>query len=200
MSILVRSLYFFGLGLLLTVVMATGVVASSVVASPKRDADTETRISANEMTYFASGQKILFTGAVHIIRPDFELWSDTLIVYLEKKAASASKKTKGGLPKGLEGGDVERIVAENAVRIKRELSIGTAKKVTYTAKTGVLTMEGSPSLRDGETIVTGHIIKYYTKEDRSEVIGAPGKQVQVVFPSSKAKKKSQRKTPQGTKP
>jgi len=186
MSAIIRSLYFFGLCLLLPSLMVPALV---MAASPKLDTDSETRISADGMTYFASGQKILFTGAVHITRPDFELWADTLTVYLKKKAASSSKSLAGGLPNGMEAGDVERIVAENAVRIKRESSIGTANKVIYVAKTGVLIMEGSPSLRDGNSIVRGHIIKYYTKENRSEVIGAPGKQVHIVFPSAKSKAK-----------
>lgn len=179
MTMIIRGLYFLGLCLILPV--------WAFAATPKFDSDVETRILSNEMTYFASGQKVRFSGAVHIIRPDFELWADTLTVYLEKNAKPASKSTTDALPTGMDAGDVERIVAENNVRMKRGTSIGNANKINYVTKTGIFTMEGNPSLNDKGSIITGHIIKYYTNENRSEVLGAPGKQVQVVFPSSKKK-------------
>ncbi len=163
---------------------------SSFAASPGSrafDTDVETRIAADEMTFFAEEPKVLFQGDVHISRPDFELWSKTLTIYLKKenKKQETPQGVAGGLPEGINASDVERIVAEGNVRMKRDTSLGQSQKITYEAKTAVLTMSGNPSLTDGESQIIGTTIKYYLNESRSEVLGSPDKQVRVVFPGSK---------------
>ena len=58
-------------------------------------------------------------------------------------------------------------------------------KATYTMDDGVLLMEGDPRLTDGENTVTGETIKYFTEENRSEVMGGSKKRVEAVFSGSK---------------
>ena len=82
-------------------------------------------------------------------------------------------------------GDVDRIVAERNVRMKSENRNGTCAKAIYTMDDGVLLMEGDPRLTDGENTVTGETIKYFTEENRSEVMGGSKKRVEAVFSGSK---------------
>ena len=79
------------------------------------------------------------------------------------------------MPAGMAAGDVDRIVAERNVRMKSENRNGTCAKATYTMDDGVLLMEGDPRLTDGENTVTGETIKYFTEENRSEVMGGSKK-------------------------
>lgn len=118
--------------------------------------------------------------------PNIEIWADRITVYLKPPKGDAQKK------EGRKGGscrngavDVDRIVAERNVRMKSENRNGTCAKATYTMDDGVLLMEGDPRLTDGENTVTGETIKYFTEENRSEVMGGSKKRVEAVFSGSK---------------
>ena len=69
--------------------------------------------------------------------------------------------------------------------MKSENRNGTCAKAIYTMDDGVLLMEGDPRLTDGENTVTGETIKYFTEENRSEVMGGSKKRVEAVFSGSK---------------
>ena len=90
------------------------------------------------------------------------------------------------MPAGMAAGDVVKIVADRNGRMKSENRSGTCAKATYTMDNGVLLMEGDPRLTDGENTVTGETIRYYTEENRSEVLGGSKKRVEAVFSGSKA--------------
>ncbi len=66
---------------------------------------------------------------------------------------------------------------------------GSSDKATYTTGDGVLLMEGNPRLTDGENTITGETIRYYTQENRSEVIGGSKKRVEAVFTGSRKGKR-----------
>ena len=145
--------------------------------------DVETRIVADKMTYQSEKNQVVFETKVHVNRPDFELWSDKLTVFLKPaqgKAAGEEKKA-GSLPEGMAAGDVDRLVAQGQVRMVSDGREGTSSKATYTVDDGVLTMEGDPRVKDGDNIITGEIIRYFTKENRSEVVGGAKKRVEAVF-------------------
>lgn len=133
-------------------------------------------------------QLVIFDKNVHVVRPDIEIWADRITVYLKPPKGDAQKKEgeKGGMPAGMAAGDVDRIVAERNVRMKSENRNGTCAKATYTMDDGVLLMEGDPRLTDGENTVTGETIKYFTEENRSEVMGGSKKRVEAVFSGSKS--------------
>lgn len=177
--------------LLAAALITTCIPATADAATPARNkplrpgTDTETRITANKLTYQAEKRQVVFEGNVHVTRPDFDLRSARLTVYM--KPANAPKNgASGSVPAGLATGDVDRLVAQgNVVMTEPEGRSGTSDKATYTTDDGVLLMEGSPRLTDGENTITGETIRYYTQENRSEVIGGAKKRVEAVFSGSR---------------
>ena len=180
--------------LLAATIVATGIPAAVNAAEPGRnplrpDTDVETRITADKLTYQAEKRQVVFEGNVRVNRPDFDLRSARLTVYMKPAKAEKSGKS-GGAPAGLAAGDVERLVAQgNVVMTEPEGRSGSSDKATYTTGDGVLLMEGNPRLTDGENTITGETIRYYTQENRSEVIGGSKKRVEAVFTGSRKGKR-----------
>lgn len=142
--------------------------------------DVETRITADKLTYSADKQQATFETKVHVQRPDFQLWTNRLVVYLKPAPKSADNK-KSSMPEGMAGGDVDRLEAIGNVRMAAEPNrSGTCSKAVYTASDGVLRMEGDPRVSDGENTVSGEVIRYFTRENRSEVQGGK-KRVEAIF-------------------
>ena len=128
------------------------------VTPPKPAKNVETRITSDQLTYLAEKQLVIF----------------------DRRPVGAAGERDAQNPAGL-----DRIVAERNVRMKSENRNGTCAKATYTMDDGVLLMEGDPRLTDGENTVTGETIKYFTEENRSEVMGGSKKRVEAVFSGSK---------------
>ena len=63
----------------------------------------------------------------------------------------------------------------------RDTTQGRCATLTYMVQSGVLLMEGDPILEDGDNTITGQVIKFYMKDNRSEVVGGKDKRVQAVF-------------------
>ena len=156
------------LGALLFLCGGEAVLAAATKSVP-------TTIKASRMQYDAGNQRVVFEGAVHVSRPDFELWSETLTVYLDKggKGNDAQQENKtGAMGMGMDAGQVERIVAERNVRMKQAGRSGTCGKATYTVADGKIVMEYNPAVMEGPNQIRGAIINFYTRDNRSEVIGA----------------------------
>ena len=178
--------------LLGTAVLSMGLLCAAPlwaapVTPPKPAKNVETSITSDQLTYLAEKQLVIFDKNVHVTRPDFEIWADRITVYLKPPKDNGQKQggEKGGMPAGMAAGDVDRIVAERNVRMKSENRSGTCAKATYAMDNGVLLMEGDPHLTDGENTVTGETIRYFTEENRSEVMGGAKKRVEAVFSGSK---------------
>lgn len=175
--------------LMIAAVCLSAVAAEAASPLPGKPAkDVETRIVADKMTYQSEKQQVVFDTKVHVTRPDFELWSDKLTVYLKPAktapATAGGEKKAGSLPEGMAAGDVDRLVAQGNVRMQSDGREGTSSKATYTVDDGMLVMEGDPKVSDGDNIITGEVIRYFTKENRSEVIGGTKKRVEAVFSTS----------------
>lgn len=138
-----------------------------------------TRIVAEKMTYDSVKRQVLFEGGVHVTRPDMEIWSDRLTMEMEKNGKTSAKENV----LGMEGGRVERIIAESNVRIQQEGKVGTCGKATYLVNEGKIIMEQNPVIVDGENRIRGRVINFFTTSGRSEVIG----NVDVQFSTDKAK-------------
>ncbi len=144
---------------------------------------TPTTVTSQRMEYNTNASTVVFIGSVHVVRPDMEIWSERLTLVLKKEQAGDAAPTAAGQA-GLAGGDIEKLIAEKNVRMKREDRHGECEKATYTAADELLVMEGDPKLFEGENSITGTKILFYMKENRSEVIGAPDKPVRVIFTSN----------------
>lgn len=153
------------------------VPAAALAVEPKNGQAT-TNIQADRMQYDAANQQVIFDGNVHVTRPDFELWGTKLTVYLEKNgraakpsAASGNSSNPGVGGMGMSAGDINRIVAEKNVRMRQDTKVGTCGKATYTLADAKLVMEDNPLIVDGSNRIAGKVINFYTRDNRSEVIG-----------------------------
>lgn len=127
------------------------------------------KITSDRMTYDETGKIVSFQGNVVAEHGELTLWSDTLSAFL---ASKDSKKFAAD--------SVDRIVAEGNVRAKKGNSTGSCGKLTYFVEDQVLVMERNPLLKDGPNSLTGEKIKFFVKDNRSEVIGG-SKRVKAIF-------------------
>ena len=129
-----------------------------------------TSINADSMEYSADNQRVVFIGHVYVKRPDFELWSETLTVFLDKSGKKTEESELGGAG-GMQTGSIDHIVAEKNVRMKSGEREGTCQKATYFAKADKFVMEGSPVLRNtkDQSNIMGTVITHFLKANRSEV-------------------------------
>jgi lipopolysaccharide export system protein LptA len=143
--------------------------SQEAAAAPARTmSGVPTTIQSASMEYDASGQTVVFLGDVHAVRPDFELWSKKLTVYLKKKNAQTASPSGVG---NMEAGDVDRLVAEGAVRLKSKDRSGECEKATYFVDAHKVIMEGSPVLRDPDTTLRGSVITHFIEANRTQVGG-----------------------------
>ncbi len=140
-----------------------------------------TKINADAMNYNAEKNVIEFSGEVYVEREDFSLWSDLLYVYLKDSVSQEGEENPDPMA-SMKSGDINSIVAEKNVRMKYGTNLGKARKVTFKADDEIIIMQGDPLLRDGDNSITGEEIRYYMKENRSEVIGGK-KRVEAFFSS-----------------
>ena len=145
--------------------------------------DVPTTIRSNNMRYDANKLQIVFDGKVQVRRPDFDLDAKRLTVYLKpapEKPKSANDNSQD-IGSGMNAGDIDRMVATGSVHIVKEGRTGDAEKVTFFMDDGLLVMEGNPILRENKNTIRGTVVKFYTKENRSEVIGSNNTPVEVLF-------------------
>lgn len=143
--------------------------ATAVAAERPEAKRVPTSIKADRMEYDADGQTVVFNGNVHVTRPDFELWSAKLTVYLDKSNKKNADPETGGAG-GMQAGNIDRIVAEKDVRMKSDDKEGSCQKATYYAKTDKFVMEGNPILTGKDkSHIAGTVITHYLKANRSEV-------------------------------
>ena len=137
------------------------------------------KIASDKMDYDQGKNTVVFSGNVHVDRSDFELWSDKLTVFLQAAAGETADRGAAAAPDPSR--DIEKLLAEGKVRIKRENQTGTAAKATYWAKKGQIVLEGNPVLTDEKGTVSGEVITYHLRENRGVVQGGEKQRVQAVF-------------------
>ncbi len=129
-----------------------------------------TNINAAHMEYDADKQTVVFSGSVHVTRPDFELWSDKLTVYLDKSGAATSSASSNSTGMaGMQAGRIDHIVALGNVRMKNQDKEGTCGKATYYTAKDLFVMEDNPVLRQKDNVIRGATISHFMKTGRSEV-------------------------------
>ena len=134
-------------------------------AAPKTG--TPTRVISEKMTYDAVKQIVIFEGKVHVTRLDMQLWADKLTMHMDE----SGKKTSRSNAMGMGTGKVERIVAENNVRIEQGDKRGSCGRATYYMDRGKVVMEQNPVVHDGPNQIRGRVINYFTESGHSEVLG-----------------------------
>lgn len=137
------------------------------------------KITADRMTYVEKDRKVTFSGNVQAEHEGLRLWAATLSAYFTEAGGNAKDMSD----------NIERIVADGGVKMKKDKSEGSCRTLTYFVKDGMLRMEGDPVLSDSANTVSGEVIKFYLKDSRSEVLGGQGKRVEAVFHVSDGVKK-----------
>lgn len=128
------------------------------------------QITSDRMTYDETGKVVSFKGNVVVRHGELTLWADTLSAYLSSK--TDTKFTADS---------VDRIVAAGNVKAKRRTTEGFCGKLTYFVEAQLLQMEQNPLLQDGPNSLTGEVIKFYIRENRSEVVGGKNQRVKAIF-------------------
>ncbi len=175
--------------IIFSLILLLAVCCNSLVFAAAPDSlqkDVTTKITAENMTYSADNRQVTFNLDVKVDRPDFQLTSKKLVAYL--KAAEKKDDADNSAAGGLAAGDIEKIVATGNVKMTKDGRVGTCTKATYNVDTEILVMEGNPKLSDGENTISGDIIRYYIKENRSEVVGGKKQRVEAIFSTKKSSK------------
>lgn len=147
------------------------------------------KVVSDRLNYDASGQKVTFEGNVHVTHPDAQLWSKKITILLAPKD-NKSKEKKEDDGAAMDPGQIDKIIAEGAVKVvMTDGKTGDCEKAVYNLGTGILTMEGSPVLRDGANSIQGETINFYVKENKSEVLGSSALPVEALFSAPKRVKK-----------
>lgn len=128
------------------------------------------KITSDRMVYDESGKVVSFVGNVVAEHGSLTLWAQKLSAYL----ASATGKQ-------FSADSIDRIVAEGDVKAQKGKSEGSCGKLTYYVDKQILKMEKDPKLQDGPNSLSGDVINFYVRENRSEVIGGQGKRVKAIF-------------------
>ncbi|RWU05836.1 LPS ABC transporter substrate-binding protein LptA [Pseudodesulfovibrio sp. S3] len=155
-----------------------GEVKAPVAATPPADpikvgidpSRIPVKITSDRMTYDESGKVVAFVGNVVAVHGELTLWADNISAYLSSKE---NKKFSAD--------SVDRVIAQGNVRAKKGTTEGSCGKLTYFVVTQTLKMEQSPLLVDGPNSLTGEVINFHIKDNRSEVIGGSEKRVKAIF-------------------
>ncbi|MFO7817560.1 MAG: lipopolysaccharide transport periplasmic protein LptA [Thermodesulfobacteriota bacterium] len=167
------------LSLISCMVFALCVSACLSQASAKEEKQP-TRITSRDMTYSGDSRQVVFENNVHVVRNDFELWSDKLVMHLSVKDDKAGNADEADIFSG-EGSEVEKIVALKNVRVKSEDREGRCAKLVYDTRTEIITMTGDPVLFQGKNEIKGAKIVMDVKNDTSRVFSGEEKRVEAMF-------------------
>lgn len=150
------------------------------------------RVTSDKLTYKQAENAVVFEGNVYATHGDMALWSNKLTAYFAEKKKTPPASEQGAKDQGGKGGGdfsdkIERIVAEGNVRMVSGKNEGFCGKLTYFVAEDTLRMDDNPILRENDNTVRGEIIKYYLKENRSEVLSGAQRRVEAIFKSGEAK-------------
>lgn len=128
------------------------------------------KITSDRMTYDENGKVVSFVGNVVAVHGELTLWANRLSAFFSSRSG-----------KKFAVDSIDRIVAEGDVRAQKGKTEGSCGKLTYLVEEQILKMEEDPILKDGPNSLTGNVINFFVRENRSEVVSGQGKRVQAIF-------------------
>ena len=128
------------------------------------------KITSDRMTYDENGKVVSFVGNVVAVHGELTLWANRLSAFFSSRSG-----------KKFAVDSIDRIVAEGDVRAQKGKTEGSCGKLTYLVEEQILKMEEDPVLKDGPNSLTGNVINFFVRENRSEVVSGQGKRVQAIF-------------------
>lgn len=144
--------------------------ASDTAPPAASSAGQPVRVTADRLVYNERQGTVTFEGDVHVDHAGMQLTSLKVTAYLTDRAEARK-----------DGRQIDHIVAEGNVVVTKDDARGTCSILTYFVQDGVLRMEGDPVLQQGSNTVAGRVIKFYLKDNRSEILSGGGRQVEAVF-------------------
>lgn len=140
-----------------------------VPPKPQGPTGVPVKVNADRMTYDEQGKVVAFEGNVVAKHEGLTLTADKVSAFF----VTGDKRfdVKG----------IDRIVATGNVHAEKGNTSGDCGKLTYLVEPRILVMEQEPVLRDGPNSITGEKIRFYVRENRSEVVGGKGKRVEAEF-------------------
>lgn len=176
-SFLILLFVIFGSGLSIA---SSGFCQQDFLKNQGQQSNNATKITSQKMKYHNNKNLVEFLGNVHVQRKDFELWSEKLTIYLTKETNSSSEKQASG--KQMQGAaQFNKIVAQDKVRLKMDEYNAQSLKATYKKDEEVIILEGDVVLQEKKNRIKGDKVRFYLKENRSEVLSGPQKQVEALF-------------------
>lgn len=106
------------------------------------------------------GNLITFVGDVVAKQEEFVLYSDRLLLFLDK-----------------DGKEIEKILSQGNVRIVQGKRRATCQEAIYYHRERKLILQGNPVVREGDNWVKGWRITYYIDEQKSIAEGKEGERV-----------------------
>ncbi len=141
-------------------------------------------ITSDSMSYDPDKNQVSFVGNVHVVRQDFQLWSEQLMISFggtNHAQSSAAPSSDPGSGQALS--QITTIIALTNVRLESKGKKGYCGKATYFQHEELVQLEDEPRLEEGKNHITGAIIKLSLRDNSSEILGGE-KRVQAVFFSS----------------
>ncbi len=126
------------------------------------------QIKSNELLADSARKTATFTGNVVARQGDLTIYGDKLVIsYAESEQ------------------EVRQAELFGKVRIVQGDRIGQAGHAIYDAQKGTILLDQSPSVSQGENIITGGTITYYLDDGRSVVTGGGGRVEAIIQPRGK---------------
>jgi lipopolysaccharide export system protein LptA len=109
-------------------------------------------VTSETLTNDSQHHTALFEKNVVAKTTDMTIYADRMLVYYKEQ-----------------GGDVTRIDATGNVKVYKDRRLITSEAAVYYADEDKVVFTGDPRAVDGDNVVTGSVITYYIKDDRSVV-------------------------------
>lgn len=123
-----------------------------------------THITSQRLEADHKNNLITYVGNVVARHEKFVLYSDRLLLFLDKK-----------------GGGIEKTVAQGNVRMEQGKRRATCQEATYLHRERKVIMQGNPVVREGNNWVRGWRIIYYIDEQKSVAEGKGEERVTVTI-------------------
>ncbi len=165
-------------------VLFTCLLVTMVSAVWSRAEDEEaipTRITSERLRYSHHDHQIEFIGEVRVDRPNFQLRSERLVIFL--RTLPREDRPDAVTPEqDMEAQvDIEKMIALGKVFLKHEERIGHGDAATYWVDQGVLRLEGNAIVEGGGTKLEGNVVTINVQEKEVDVQGRKDRRVEGMF-------------------
>ncbi len=144
--------------------MISSVLAEEKAAKASYAADQPIEVASDRLEGNDQAGNAKFSGNVVAKQGDLTIYAEELIIYYQTGSR-----------------DVDKVVAQNGVRIVQGARIATGDKAVFYNQQGKVVLSGSPKVHQGQDFVQGDEITVFLNEDRSVVTGKEGGRVNAVF-------------------